>query len=238
MSIIENGINLLSSDNTFDTCFDRNRTDNNGINTQKFTDRESRLNGLKEFDKCDSKTTNEQRPTDSLYQNPVIFRYKFTEEFMEELYKFSKIHQYDERKDFKEAWTLWLEDNDNIIEEESSRLNRLGFEGDVLDKMFKSARYYFRKKSIVKPEPKQRRKYITVNKDLLDKMDLHIETNLFNEDYQPKTGFIQFCEEYADLIANITQSIIEKGETDTQLINDKIKKTYKNRYFIATNNKQ
>jgi TctA family transporter len=33
-----------------------------------------------------------------------IYRYKFTQEFMDELYKFSKIHQYDERADFKEAW--------------------------------------------------------------------------------------------------------------------------------------
>ena len=39
--------------------------------------------------------------------NP-IYRYKFTEHFMEELYEFSKIHQYDARKDFKEAWKIWI----------------------------------------------------------------------------------------------------------------------------------
>ena len=31
----------------------------------------------------------------------VIYRFKFTEEFMVYLYNFSKIHQYDDRKDFK-----------------------------------------------------------------------------------------------------------------------------------------
>ncbi len=30
----------------------------------------------------------------------LIYRFKFTEVFMEQLYNFSKIHQYDERKDF------------------------------------------------------------------------------------------------------------------------------------------
>ena len=47
--------------------------------------------------------------------NAPIFRFKFTEAFMEDLYKFSKIHQYDHRKDFKEAWTKWIEENDDIV---------------------------------------------------------------------------------------------------------------------------
>lgn len=76
----------------------------------------------------------------------IIYRFKFTENFMTELYKFSKIHQYDDRKDFKEAWKIWTEENDDIIELEMCRMLRLGYNGDVLDKMFKSARYYFRKK--------------------------------------------------------------------------------------------
>ena len=33
--------------------------------------------------------------------NVNIYRYKFTNEFIVELYNFSKIHQYDHRKDFK-----------------------------------------------------------------------------------------------------------------------------------------
>ena len=33
--------------------------------------------------------------------NINIFRYKFSEDFTKPLYQFSKIHQYDHRKDFK-----------------------------------------------------------------------------------------------------------------------------------------
>jgi len=194
----------------------------------------SELDSSKQITKESNLLLSEPAHTDS--KNSVIYRYKFTEDFMEELFNFSKVHQYDERKDFKEAWLQWTEDNSDIIEEEVSRLKRLGYDGDVLDKMFKSARYYFRKKSIEKIEPKQRRKYICVNKELLDAMDIHIEENMYNPDYQPKTGFIEFCEENENLIKEVTNKIMEASNIlDVKLIDDKIKKTYKNRYFIATN---
>jgi hypothetical protein len=166
----------------------------------------------------------------------VIYRFKFTQEFMEELYKFSKIHQYDERKGFKEAWISWTEDNNDIIEEEMTRILNLGYDGDVLDKMFKSARYYFRKKSSEKKEPKQRRPYINVPRELLDAMDQHIEENIYNVDYQPKSGFVLFCKNNEKILKLTISKILEKGVSDSHLIENKIKKTYKNRYFILTNN--
>ena len=164
----------------------------------------------------------------------VIYRFKFTEDFMQELYKFSKIHQYDERKDFKEAWKLWTEENQDIIDEETTRLTNLGYDGDIIDKMFKSARYYFRKKSTQKKEPRQRRQYISVSRELLDAMDNHIEENIYNDDYQPKTGFISFCKANEKILKETISKIFEQGVKDSSLIEDKIKKTYKNRYFMLT----
>ena len=165
----------------------------------------------------------------------VIYRFKYTEEFMVYLYNFSKIHQYDDRKDFKEAWTVWTEENDDIIDGEMRRLLNLGYEGDVLDKMFKSARYYFRKKSAERIEPKQRRQYISVTKDLLDAMDRHIENNIYDDNYQPKTGFITFCKDNETLLKDTISSIFGQGIKESELIEYKIKKTYKNRYFMLTN---
>jgi hypothetical protein len=162
----------------------------------------------------------------------LIYRFKFTEEFMEVLYEFSKIHQYDERKDFKEAWKIWVEDNETIINQETTRLNDLGYKGDILDKMFKSARYYFRKKSSEKKQPTQRRPYISVNRELLDAMDNHIKKNIFDKDYQPKTGFISFCRTNEIVLKETLVKIFEQGVTDSEIIQEKIKKTYKNRYFI------
>ena len=157
---------------------------------------------------------------------------------MQELYNFSKIHQYDERKDFKEAWNIWIEENEDIINEEIRRMTNLGYDGDVLDKMFKSARYYFRKKSTEKTVPKQRRQYISVNKELLSAMDTHIEENIYKDDYQPKKAFISFCKENEKILTTTITQIYAQGIKYSEVIEDKIKKTYKNRYFILTNGKQ
>lgn len=165
----------------------------------------------------------------------IIFRFKFTEDFMEELYKFSKIHQYDDRKDFKEAWTKWTEENDELIDEETKRLIQLGYDGDILVKMFKSARYYFRKKSDQKREPKQRRAYISVNRELLNAMDRHILENIYMDDYQPKNGFESFCKDNETILQTTISQIVENGVHDKETIDIKIKKTYKNRYFLLTN---
>jgi len=166
----------------------------------------------------------------------VIYRFKFTVDFMEELYKFSKIHQYDERKDYKEAWKQWTEENKDIINEEIIRLGNLGYPtgSNVIDKMFKSARYYFRKKSTEKKMPRQRRQYISVNHELLEAMDKHIEEHINYIDYQPKTGFVSFCKSNEILLKETVAKILEQGIQNSSQIENKIKKTYKNRYFILT----
>ena len=166
--------------------------------------------------------------------NHTIYRFKFTEDFMAELYKFAKIHQYDHRKDFKEAWTKWTDENSDIITNETDRLLALGYknEDNIDDKMFKSARYYFRKKSPIKPEPKQRRQYISVDHDLLAAMDRHIANNIYNK---PEAAFILFCKDNEAILRQSVAQICAHGVTDSQSIQSKIKKTYKNRYFILTN---
>jgi hypothetical protein len=222
-----NGI-LISTDSfiTIDTILNNSRADND-INDRS-TPMESDI-----YDNRRDETTSPRETSDTGLPT-LIYRFKFTEDFMEELYKFSKIHQYDERKDFKEAWKLWTEENEEIIDEETTRLTSLGYDGDVMDKMFKSARYYFRKKSTEKKEPRQRRQYISVNRELLDAMDNHIEENIFNVDYQPKTGFISFCKANEVVLKETIAKIFEQGVKDSSLIEDKIKKTYKNRYFMLT----
>jgi hypothetical protein len=166
-----------------------------------------------------------------------IYRYKFSQTFMDELFNFSKIHQYDHRKDFKEAWNIWLEDNDNLVNEEMRKLADLGFEGDVKDKMFKSARYYFRKKSVEKKQPATRRNYIGIQKSLLQSMDTHIETNIINKNYKPSDGFLDFCKNNIEVLKEQINIFCSHGFSDSEEIKKKIKKTYKNRYFLFVNNK-
>jgi hypothetical protein len=165
-----------------------------------------------------------------------IFRFKFTQDFMDLLFEFSKVHQYDNRKDFKEAWKTWTDENEEVIDEETERLNMMGYRGDVMDKMFKSARYYFRKKTTDKKKPKERRDYICVGKDLLESMDAHIQRCIENADYKPSIAFLNFCNDPENKLV-LQKEVLHFHEMnihDVHFIQDKIKKTYKNRYFIST----
>lgn len=161
-----------------------------------------------------------------------IFRYKFDNEFTEHLYKFSKIHQYDHRKDFKEAWNIWIEENEDLIYKEVKRLTELEYKGNILDKMYKSARYYFRKKNTEKKEPKKRRVYVGIQSELLTAMDNHISINKKKDDYKPSNGFEDFCKEHIELLKVEVSSLCKSGMKDSEEIKKKIKKTYKNRYFM------
>ena len=167
--------------------------------------------------------------------NVNIYRYKFTEDFTSEMFKFSKFHQYDHRKDFKEAWNIWIEENDEIVNDEIRRLTNLGYDGDVQDKMFKSARYYFRKKSTEKKAPNVRRDYVGVQKGLLDAMDEHILSKIDGKKCKPSESFDDFCKNNVELLKEEVSVLCRSGITDNVEIKQKIKKTYKNRYFLLTN---
>jgi hypothetical protein len=161
--------------------------------------------------------------------NNTIYRYKFDELFLEDLISFSKIHQFDDRKTFKEEWKLWCESNEEFINREENRLISLGYKGDCKDKMFKSARYYFRKKPAEKKEAKQRRNYIALSKPLIEMIDNAIKSHNIMK-LKPSDGFDSFYKENSLIIeeeVNRLEGLLSKGE-----IYAKIKKTYKNRCFV------
>jgi hypothetical protein len=168
-----------------------------------------------------------------------IYRYKFSNDIMDIITEFSKVHQFDDRKIYKESWEIWLEDNNDVIEEEISRLQRLGYEGDIVDKMFKAGRYYFRKKNLISNEKKQnkqqiRRSYIIMEHNVLDAMDAHINSSMKNNDFSPASGYIHFCTSHISLLQNEIGRLCSETTINSNDLADKIKKTYKNRYFIIT----
>ena len=165
-----------------------------------------------------------------------IYRHTFTQEFMDEMYSFSKIHQYDDRHSFKEAWSLWTEENNDLVLRETRKLVNEGYDGNILEKMFKSARYYFRKKSTEKKAPLKRRNYISMSKELLESIDNHIYESIKNPDYKPSHGYNDFYEKNIKIIENEIQNWVISGQlNEKEIMIAKIKKTYKNRYFVITN---
>jgi hypothetical protein len=99
--------------------------------------------------------------------------------------------------------------------------------------MFKSARYYFRKKSTEKKVPQKRRSYVGIQTELLEAMDKHINANKKNDNYKPSSGFDEFCKQYVEILQIEVVNLFKSGIKDSEEIKNKIKKTYKNRYFMS-----
>ena len=109
-----------------------------------------------------------------------IYRFKFQDDTINFMNTFAKIHQHDNRDDFKEAWELWKDENKNMIIMETERLENMEYKGNVLDKMYKSVRYYYEQNLANierRKETKPRRKYISLGNDVLTRIDRHISMN-------------------------------------------------------------
>jgi hypothetical protein len=112
-----------------------------------------------------------------------ILRFNFTDEIMDIITQFAKMHQFDDRHVYRENWDKWLEENNSLLLEENERLREIGYEGDVSTKMYKAGRYYFRKKNNNvhtdnKDKEKEKRTYISMDKVIIDEMDKHIGASI------------------------------------------------------------
>jgi len=160
-----------------------------------------------------------------------IFRFKFSSEFNDNLLSFAKLHQLEDRHTYKDNWNRWILSNSSIIDDESTRLKQLGYTGDIIDKMYKSGRYYYRTKKSNQTQT-ERRKYISIDTDIIDLMDKYInDTYEQNIILKPSTTFNLFLKEYESNIISETNRLnnLELNDNEIKL---KIKKTYKNRYFL------
>ena len=162
------------------------------------------------------------------------FRHTFSRQFVEVLNNFSKLHQNDDRKVFKSEWEAWTNQNDikTMIQCECESLRASGFDGDVLDKMFKSCRYYFRNKS---PEEnndkKQRKPYVALSKSILQHMDEHIKMQV---GLRPEDAYNSYCNQFLMKIKDEIQALALESKESIDDIYNKYKKTYKNRFYVLS----
>ena len=161
-----------------------------------------------------------------------IFRYKFTPEFQQKLVAFTKIHKFDDAAIFRENWEEWLLANNDSVLQEGRYLENLGYRGDIKSKMYKSVRYYYKDKSDKKVDPKKRRVYISLERDILDAIDSHVDQNSTSK---PAAAYMNFVENSANKeLLDQTRIMIMASGLDKDQAEKKIKKTYKNRFFIRT----
>lgn len=193
---------------------------------------------------CNNMAANNNNDVQGMQRTTRVLRFEFSDALTDHLTAFAKLHQYDDRKTYKEAWAEWMANAEiaTLFNADAARLKYLGYAGDVEDKLYKSGRYYFRGKKSQENtgganganEMSRSRKYIMLGRELLTAMDEHIERGLRQNDYTPAKGFAEFCQlgiaSYHIEVARLSE-VMSSGED----VRDKLKKTYKNRYFMLAN---
>ena len=184
--------------------------------------------------------------------NTKIFRYKLSNDILSIITQFAKIHQLDDRHSYKEAWEVWLNENKEYIADETDRLVAAGYKGDVEEKMYIAGRYYFREKVKIKKNKgevevegkgkkvsavsKKKREYIVMGKDFIKAIDVHLLTAMKQKGFKPAFAYKTFCEQHIELLRTEIRRLVNEEKhifTDKDM-NMKIKKTYKNRYFMLS----
>ena len=170
--------------------------------------------------------------------NKLTFRFQFSDQFNYSMDKFAKLTSELNKSEFDIKFEEFCEKKTNEIKNEENALKNAGFNGDIKEKMYKSIRYYLKNKKEV--SYKKRRKYITIPRDMLYSMDSHIESIISKTPTKPADCYKEFIEDekFKTEIENCKDSIKTKSRelSDKQITDDeitiKIKKTYKNRYFL------
>jgi len=180
-------------------------------------------------------------------------RYTYSEEVVEQLSSFAKVHEYDDRKEFKDAWQKWMEEPDikSLIMTEVSRLTANGLSGDILDRMYKSARYYYRKKGgEAVTEPTIRKEYEGLPRSVLKTIDDYIYSEINRNVVETDKGdnhiititaaqsFTTYCKLHYDVISNLLPpmndddcNVNKNMREELKKVTDRLKKTYKNRFY-------
>ncbi len=174
-------------------------------------------------------------------QNKPIFkqyRFDFSSEVKENLARFSQSHKNLPRKDFKNAWTNWL-DTHNFLQEECQTIKNRGFKGDPIEKMYHSVRYYHRKPEVKKKTLSNRpRTYVRLTDELHEIMNQHIRdtlTSIINVPTECQTTHLEAFTEFLKMHRNrILNELIEMRKRDGGLeenMDQKLQKRYRDKYY-------
>lgn len=182
-----------------------------------------------------------------------VHRFDFSEEITEELACFANLHQYDDRRTFTESWKEWINTSDvqDKIQLEKDRLHSLGFQGNILDKMFKSVRYYHFKKKDLNLDTNQNedidqdlekstiiiksrfsKPFLqTIDIFILEEIQKSIHENTTVITLQQANVYSQYCKtQQKDIYEELVLLKHTYGSINPDIEN-KLKKTFKNRFF-------
>jgi len=180
-------------------------------------------------------------------------RFTFSDTMVNEITRFSKLHQHDDRHSFKDAWKTWIEEKDisHLIMTETQRMCDNGFQGDVQQKLYKSCRYYFRNKSTTPADNLPRKQYECIDKNTLRLMDQFIQTQFDSTPEKtntvfaitPADSFNIFCANNQSMIVsymkehqtpiqmNANNNLLQYSKSQARTVMEKFKKIFKNRFY-------
>tara|TARA_B110000008_G_C16975324_1_gene565617 strand:- start:2634 stop:3137 length:504 start_codon:yes stop_codon:yes gene_type:complete len=158
-----------------------------------------------------------------------IYRYKFSSQITNELNSFVSINKYCIPQDFKDNWDKWIEKKSDLINLEKDRLKKLGYNGNIINKMYHSARYYLKNKAQQDNTNEiKRKKYVRLSNTIKEYMDIHIERII--DTTKPSDGLELFIN--MSYIKDMINVEMKEKKINKDDITNKIKKMYKNRYYI------
>jgi hypothetical protein len=190
----------------------------------------------------------------------------FSEEFSKELHKFSKDHYEESLKQFRQSWQAWISITDIQMkmrtEIERMRINNFtGTDEEIKQKIYTSARFYYRKKekrakklveNLKQQETTQEKKpnpkpYIGFSKEFIKLMDNEIKDKILQEaesvnNIKTTIKLNQKQAFHAFTTAHVTEISQEFGKLKIKYdeldeiyiakeIADKLKKAYQNRFY-------
>ena len=170
----------------------------------------------------------------------TTYRFKFNKEILDSIKVFSKIHSEDCGEDFLDAFQLWKRANHELIDKEEKRIVDLGFKGNIEEKIYKSARYYFKNKKtkpIASNNKYLKTNYIPRNPSFFLLLEKYIKNN---SSQKASILYKQFMAETDNEISSeISKEMIRLKNyqlNDVECLK-KIKKSFNNAYYKIKNKK-
>jgi hypothetical protein len=151
------------------------------------------------------------------------------------------------RSEADARWSRFVEENTDTIDRERTRLEALGYQGDLGTKMFRSVRYYRGRgqqaegvdTSEREETSGQRREYVATPGQLLSLMDEHVEKHCFGEKpMSPAAGWAHFEQEYSQAVTLAVQGLTGSDKLTQPDAQAKVKKAYKNRQYLKRRQRQ
>ena len=159
------------------------------------------------------------------------FRFVYSPEIETMLRDFAKEHEEEERKQFKQSWHVFMEENKPLLENEAERITQEGYDKDVYAKMFHTIKYYYVKKS---KKQKQQEKEVTQTTDQPTK---HRSYNKLGKEWlQTISGFIKedlnMYKDTKEIKPEYSYNrFLEKHLTGDEELQIRIKKSYKTQFY-------